>query len=310
MAGMEMKPASALPPAGGTGYLAGAAGVHIGGTACRAAAGLENRIWRGALAPGDVSAVMGAIVAAVHEVEEEPKFVVVATPGHVDSIAGTVAAAANLGPEWEGTVPLRDLLRDRLQCDVEVRNDAEMALQAERRRGGLVAANDGALITLSTGVGVALLVDGRDQPTELGHSVLQFDGPPCTGRPHQGCYESYLGGWALPSRYRERHPEFQGTAREIPDDPEFWAECGARLGELVMTLCLLGQRIEVISLIGMVALARAHLLLPAVETRVKKEATLLGTVPRRITVTPLGEDVAVLGALLVARDLLYPFRFA
>jgi predicted NBD/HSP70 family sugar kinase len=140
--------------------------------------------------------------------------------------------------------------------------------------------------------------------------VLQFDGPACIGRPHRGCYESFIGGWALPERYQERHPEFRGTARDIPEDLEFWADCGARLGELIVSLCLLGQPIEVVSLIGMVALGRAHLMIPAVEARVKQEAGLLSTVPRRIRVTPLGEDVAALGALLVARDLLYPFRFA
>jgi predicted NBD/HSP70 family sugar kinase len=257
-----------------------------------------------------VEQTLDAVVRAVYEVEADPRFVVVATPGRVDARAGSVSAAANLGAGWEGVVPLGDLLRERLGCEVEVRNDAEMALHGERRRGGLVAVNDGALITLSTGVGVALLVDGRDQPTELGHSVLQFDGPPCTGRPHRGCYESFLGGWALPQRYRERHPEFSGTVRDIPDDAEFWTECGVRLGELVVTICLLGQRLEVVSLIGEVALSRDRFLVPAVEARVREEAALLGTVPRRIRVTPLGEDVAALGSLMVARDLLYPFRFA
>jgi predicted NBD/HSP70 family sugar kinase len=295
---------------GGATFLAGAVGVHIGGTAYRAAAGLQGRIHRGALAPGGVKAVLDEVEGATRRVEPEPRFVVVATPGRVDPARGTVAAAANLGPEWEGTVALRALLQERLGCEVEVRNDAEMALEAEKRRGALVAVNDGALITLGTGVGVALLIDGRDQPTELGHSVLQFDGPPCAGRPHRGCYESFLGGWALPLRYRERHPGFEGSARDIPDDAEFWAECGARLGELIVTLCLWGQPLEVVSLIGMVALGRQHLLLPAAEARVKQEASLLGTTPRRIRVTPLGEDVAALGALLVARDLLYPFRFA
>jgi predicted NBD/HSP70 family sugar kinase len=295
---------------GGATYLRGAVGVHIGGTACRAVAGIKSGSHRRVLAPGEVNRVLDDVERAVREVEPEPRFVVVATPGHVDTRSGAVSAAANLGPEWEGTVPLRDLLRERFGCEVEVRNDAELALQAERRRGGLVAVEDGALITLSTGVGVALLVGGRDQPTELGHSVLQFDGPPCTGRPHRGCYESFIGGWALPLRYQERHPAFRGTARDIPDDLEFWADCGARLGELIVSLCLLGQPIQVVSLIGMVALGRAHLMIPAVEARVKQEAGLLSTVPRRIRVTPLGEDVAALGALLVARDLLYPFRFA
>ena len=296
--------------AGETAFLPGAVGVHIGGTACRTAAGLQDRIQHGVLAPGSVSSVVDVVVDVTRQVEPQPRFVVVATPGHVDPASGAVSAAANLGAEWEGTVPLRELLQERFGCEVEVRNDAEMALQAERRRGGLVAVNDGALITLSTGVGVALLSNGRDQPTELGHSVLQFDGPPCAGRPHRGCYESFLGGWALPLRYRERQADFAGSARDIPDDEPFWSDCGARLGELIVTLCLLGQPIEVVSLIGMVALARSHLILPAAEARVKAEAALLGRVPRRITVTPLGEDVAALGALLVARDLLYPFRFA
>jgi predicted NBD/HSP70 family sugar kinase len=246
---------------------------------------------------------------AARKVEEKPRFLVVGTPGHVDVRFGTVAGAANLGPEWAGTVHLRDLLADQLQCEVELRNDAEVALEAEKRRGGLVAVNDGALINLGTGVGVALLVNGKDQPTELGHSVLQFDGPPCRGRPHRGCFESFLGGWALPLRYAEAHPEFGGqSARDIPDDEAFWTDYGARLGELVVTLCLLGQRMEAVSLIGQVALARQRFLLPAVRARVRQEASVLGTVPRRIDVTPLGDDVAVLGALLIARDLLYPFQ--
>lgn len=81
-----------------------------------------------------------------------------------------------------------------------------------------------------------------------------------------------------------------------------------RLGELVVQLCLMGQRVEAVSLIGQVALARGAALLPAVQERVQREAALLGTVPRRIVVTPLGDDVTVVGAYIVARDLLYPFQ--
>lgn len=289
--------------------LPGAVGVHIGGTACRAAAGFgANRMWRSDLPPGDVGAVCDVIVGAVRQVEPAPQQVVVASPGHVNRVQGTVTGAANLGAEWTQAVPLRELLQQRLQCPVDIRNDAEVALQAEKRHGGLVAMSDGAVITLSAGVGVALLVNGEDQPTELGHSVVQFEGPPCIGRPHRGCYESYLGGWALPLRYKEHHPEFEGTARDIPDDPAFWTECGTRLGQLVVTLCLMGQKLQAVSFIGPVALARGELLLPAVVARLHEEEPLLMTMPRRLTISPLGEDVAVVGALVLARDLLYPFK--
>jgi predicted NBD/HSP70 family sugar kinase len=290
-------------------FLVGAVGVHIGGMTCRAAVGFSpNQVFRAPL-PSGVEAICDAVVTAVHQIALAPRLVVVGSPGHVDREMGEVAGAANLGEDWTGTVPLGRLLATQLNCEVEVRNDADVSLEAEKRRGALVAANDGALITLGNGIGVALLVNGRDQPTELGHSVLQFDGRPCPGRPHRGCFESYLGGRVLPGRYKELHPDFAGSAaREIPDDPEFWADYGARLAELVVQLCLLGQPMEVISLTGPIALARQHHVLPAVQARVQVEASLLGTIPRRVVVTPLGDDIAVFGALLVARDLLYPFQ--
>jgi hypothetical protein len=111
---------------------AGAVGVHIGGTVCRAAAGFdEARIWRGALPADGVAAAVNAIADAVRRVSAAPRYVAVGTPGHVDGQAGTVSGAANLGPEWAGTVPLGRLLRERLQCEVVLRNSAEVALEAE-----------------------------------------------------------------------------------------------------------------------------------------------------------------------------------
>jgi predicted NBD/HSP70 family sugar kinase len=288
----------------------GAVGVHIGGATCRAAAAFDPAgVWRCPLSAGDIAGHVSTITAAVRQVEPRPRFVVVGSPGHVDSAAGTVSGAANLGEQWASVVPLRDLLSDQLGCEVLIRNDGAVALEAEKRRGGLVAVHDGALITLNIGVGVALLSGGEDRSTELGHTVVQFDGPACRGRPHRGCYESFLGGWALPLRYKERHPDFTGaSARDIPDDQEFWSDCGTRLGQLVVTLCLLGQPLEAVSFIGSVSLARGNLMLPAVRARLEQEAALLAAIPRRLTVTPLGEDVAALGALVVAQDLLNPFR--
>ena len=293
-------------------YAGGAVGVHLSSQVCRATASVSPE--NAHVMPHDparVASVVDAIESVVSSVESAPKLVVIGLPGNVDEANGTVNAASNLGREWDGVVPLARLVSERLQCTVELRNDTDTAMQGERRRGALVACNDGALITLSTGVGVCLLRNGVQFPAELGHSISQFGGPRCRGRAHSGCYETFLGGWALPDRYRERHPDFTGTHHsDIPDDVEFWNECGRRLGDLVLTLCFSGQPLEAVSFIGSVSLARQHRLLPAVHARVNEEIALLDVVPRSLRVTPLGEVTSVLGAFLLARDLLFPFLAA
>lgn len=293
-------------------YAGGAVGVHLGSHDCRVTASTqpENAI-SAPIEPGRVAAVVDVIGTMVRSVEASPRLVVVGLPGNIDEANGTVNAASNLGREWNGVVPLARLLADHLQCPVELRNDTYTAMQGERRRGALVSCNDGALVTLSTGVGVCVMRDGVQFSAELGHSISQFGGPQCRGRAHRGCYETFLGGWALPDRYRERHPEFTGTHHsDIPDDADFWHECGRRLGDLVLTLCFIGQPLEAVSFIGSVSLARQARLLPAVRERVEEEVALLDVVPRSLRVTPLGEMPAVLGAFLHARDLLFPFLAA
>lgn len=293
-------------------YAGGAVGVHLSTHMCRATASTSPENAHALVHdPRHVASVIDVIASAVGAVEPEPRLVVIGLPGNVDEVHGTVNAASNLGREWDGVVPLSTLVSERLQCPVELRNDTDTAMQGERRRGALVACNDGALVTLSTGVGVCILRNGVQFPAELGHSISQFDGPQCRGRAHRGCYETFLGGWALPDRYRERHPEFTGTHHtDIPDDEDFWNECGRRLGDLVLTLCYSGQRLEAVSFIGSVSLARQHRLLPAVHARVNEEIALLDVVPRSLRVTPLGEVTSVLGAFLMARDLLFPFLAA
>jgi polyphosphate glucokinase len=90
---------------------------------------------------------------------------------------GAVYTAANLDPAWVG-VPAAELFSTATGCPVTVVNDADAAGEAEARFGaahgqpGLVIA-----LTLGTGIGSALVVDGRLVPnTELGHLPLRGDG--------------------------------------------------------------------------------------------------------------------------------------
>ena len=88
---------------------------------------------------------------------------------------GIARSAANIDPSWIGT-DARSKLQERTGCDVVVLNDADAAGIAEMRFGaGRGVAGVVLLLTLGTGIGSALFVDGKLVPnTELGH--LELDG--------------------------------------------------------------------------------------------------------------------------------------
>ena len=99
-------------------------------------------------------------------------------------------------------LPLRTLLEDRLQRPVSVDNDATCALVAEATIGAARGATDAILVTIGTGIGGAILGGGVIQrgangfTGEIGHMVVDPDGPPCPcGR--RGCWERFASGSAL-----------------------------------------------------------------------------------------------------------------
>ena len=101
-------------------------------------------------------------------------------------------------------VPFRDLMAERLGLPVFVDNDANGAMLAEWRFGAARGARDAALLTLGTGIGGGLVVGGALQRgsqgagAELGHMVVQADGPRCQGNcPNRGCLEAMCSGTAL-----------------------------------------------------------------------------------------------------------------
>ena len=99
-------------------------------------------------------------------------------------------------------LPLQALLEDRLQRPVSVDNDATCALVAEVAIGAAKGARDAILVTVGTGIGGAILAGGVVQrgangfTGEIGHMVVDPDGPPCPcGR--RGCWERFASGSAL-----------------------------------------------------------------------------------------------------------------
>lgn len=127
----------------------------------------------------------------------------VSAAGPLDPVEGIVLNPPNL-PGWDG-VPIRAFLEDRLGSPVAVENDANAAALAEWRFGAGRGARSLAFLTMSTGVGGGLILDGRLyrgsrlQAGEIGHTPLVANGRPCACG-LRGCLEVYTGGAALAMR--------------------------------------------------------------------------------------------------------------
>lgn len=122
-------------------------------------------------------------------------------PCTIDQERGVAVMAVNL--ELAG-VPIRDLVRERLALPVVLDNDVNAAILAEHRFGAARGAENAVMLTIGTGIGGGLLIGGEvyrgssGAGAELGHVVIEADGPPCQGNcPNRGCVEALASGTAI-----------------------------------------------------------------------------------------------------------------
>jgi glucokinase len=179
-------------------------GVDVGGTKV-AVASIEGNDARHAVeypTPLEsADAVLGCIETAVREVAAnagEPDAIGVGVPSQIEWATGTVVASVNIPL---AKVPLREELGRRLGVAVFVDNDASCAALAEAHA---IEARELVMLTLGTGVGGGIVTGGRifrgahGLGGELGHVVIEADGPECPGTcPNRGCLEALCSGTAL-----------------------------------------------------------------------------------------------------------------
>lgn len=140
----------------------------------------------------------------------------VGSPGVCNKETGIVEWANNLGFE---NVPLCDMLGDLLGVTVYIENDANAAALGEFVAGAAKDADSCVCITLGTGVGGGVIINGEIftganyAGAELGHGVIVAGGEPCTcGR--EGCWEAYASATALVRQTRR--------AMEAHKDSKMW----------------------------------------------------------------------------------------
>ena len=181
-------------------------GVDLGGT--KLLAGVvddELRVHHRAFRPAPTSGVLEALEDIVRELvgaaDGPVAGVGIGIPSLMDQHRGVARWTNHL--DLEG-VAVGDLLADRLDLPVTVDNDANVAMLAEHRAGAAKGAVHAVMLTVGTGIGGAIVAGGRllrgarGAAGELGHIVVDLDGPVCPGNcPGRGCLEAVASGTAL-----------------------------------------------------------------------------------------------------------------
>lgn len=133
-------------------------------------------------------------------------------PGLADSRRGMVTAAINIG--WKD-VNVVEEFHKYFNVPVRISNDANCAALGEQRFGSAKGKRDVVMITLGTGVGSGIIIDGRlvegngSAGAEAGHMIIEMNGYPCACN-RSGCWEQYASASAL----------IRQTKKAMENDPD------------------------------------------------------------------------------------------
>jgi glucokinase len=186
-------------------------GVDIGGTKVNAGlvdeAGAVLAVTRRRTPSHRPAAVEDVIAECVEELRRghEVQAVGVGAAGFVDAASGTVLVAPNLA--WRNE-PLREAVAQRVHLPVVVDNDGNAAAWAEYRFGAGRGERHLVLVTVGTGIGGGIVLDGalyrgrHGIAAEFGHMQISQSGRRC-GCGQHGCWEQYCSGRALLHEARE-----------------------------------------------------------------------------------------------------------
>jgi glucokinase len=186
-------------------------GLDVGGTNCKLAV-LEidgdrrelvatTTIPTGPGDPADVLVRLAAVAAELVAAHGPVAAAGVGVPGLFDEDSGRAVFLPNLPASWTGQAVAGPLAAS-LGVPVALINDARAFTLAESRMGAAAGCPTVVCLTLGTGVGGGVVVDGRlrfgphGRAGELGHQVIEVGGPPC-GCGNRGCVEAFAAGSAL-----------------------------------------------------------------------------------------------------------------
>lgn len=257
--------------------------------------------------PSTPEAVLAAMAAAIAQIDPEGKAVAigVGTPGPADATGRIARVAINLAG-WND-VPLADWLEAKVGRPTIIANDANCAGLGEAWLGAGRWYRDLILLTLGTGVGGAIILDGKlfvghhGTAGELGLITLNPDGPPCNSGNH-GSLESYTSVQAI-RRRTGLEPEELGMMAMAGDAKalEFWQSYGKDLGAGLSSLIYVLTPEAIV--IGGGVSASADFFFPSIWAEIEQRVLPSSRAGLQLLRAELGNQAGIVGAAKLAWEM-------
>jgi glucokinase len=284
-------------------------GIDLGGTAIKLGRFLADGTCLYSLSiptpqPATPTAVVEAIVEAIKSFSTTnlPLAIGIGTPGPVDASGKIARVAINL-KDWHD-VPLADWLEAKTGYPTILANDANCAGLGEAWLGAGRQFQHLILLTLGTGVGGAVILDGKlftghqGAAAELGLITLNPEGPLCNSG-NQGSLEQYASVQAIRRRTGKEPHELGEMARNGDKSAlEFWASYGRDLGVGLASLIYILTPQAVI--IGGGISANAEFFLPSVLAEIERRVLPSSRADLQLIVAELGNSAGMVGAAKLA----------
>jgi glucokinase len=290
-------------------------GVDLGGTNLRVAAiDTEGTILHRVSEPAVYDAGPEHVVKDIADVIDRVRSQVasdglhgvgIGMPGFIDIDAGVVVGAANL-PGFEG-FPMRDEIQRQLGTKIILENDANAAALGEMWRGAGKDVKDLILLTLGTGIGGGIIIDGRvlhgflGMAGEFGHMTVFPDGNPC-GCGNSGCLEKHASATAIAAMGRMMHFGKETTSASVYE----LAKAGNERAKRVFESMGRALGVAIASLINVFnfplyllsggPLPAWDFFAPTMFSEVKKRSFTYARTGTRIEKAALGADAGLFGA--------------
>lgn len=231
-------------------------GLDIGGTKMAVLLGTEDGrvLWRKQFVTApkrgfkpvyqEIVATAEEALRAVPDAASEPvECIGVSIGGPMDSVTGVIKSPPNL-PHWDN-IPLKQMLSEKFSLPVYVEHDGNAGALAEWLFGAGKGYKNLAFITMGTGFGAGLILDGRlfrgpgNTAGEVGHIRIAEDGPRCFGK--AGSLEGYGSGTGMallarsmfPKRYNEYttvQEVYRDFKKDVPEAAEVFQLAGKYVG--------------------------------------------------------------------------------